>query len=460
MKGYLKFSAFLLAGCLALSAAGCAGGGAAQPASSGASAQTSSAGDSAKPGARTKLVWWGGVPEDAGPTDVVEAYNKLQDQVELEYVRFVNDTQGNTKLDTALMSGEGVDLFTTYGNAVLPARVHNGTAADLSEFFKKYDYDYESDVGDIAKGTYVDGKPYSVVSVKSIKVFVLNKNMFDEAGIPLPTDWTLDDMREIAKKLTKGSGDSKVWGVSYHTADWDYWIRHPRTLLGGNAQWKDDGTSNFDHPSFKKSLQTIYDMQHVDGSMPLHSEWVTKNLTIETQFLSGKSAMVTPSFVYRYIIDTEKYPHDFVTAFAPIPKISADQKDYYAPDGIADNIGIAARSSNKDEAFKFMMWYQTDGVLYLSAHGRIPASSRIDISKVAETVLGKNADLFDRQSFQDYYLGAKFNKYTITTETRASNEMSKIVAEETEKALIDSISVDQALDNMKKRSDAELAKSK
>ena len=45
-----------------------------------------------------------------------------------------------------------------------------------------------------------------------------NKDMFDEAGLPYPTDdWVLDDLLDNAKKLTKDlNGDGRVdqWGIS------------------------------------------------------------------------------------------------------------------------------------------------------------------------------------------------------------------------------------------------------
>ena len=41
----------------------------------------------------------------------------------------------------------------------------------------------------------------------------INKDLFDEAGVPYPTkDWTFDDLLETAKKLTRGEGENRVWG--------------------------------------------------------------------------------------------------------------------------------------------------------------------------------------------------------------------------------------------------------
>ena len=52
-----------------------------------------------------------------------------------------------------------------------------------------------------------DGKQLGIPKDLDSAAVWYNKDMFDEAGIPYPTaDWTWDDFREIAKKLTKADG--------------------------------------------------------------------------------------------------------------------------------------------------------------------------------------------------------------------------------------------------------------
>lgn len=62
-----------------------------------------------------KLVWWGAIPPESGPQGVVDNFNKMDPKVQVEYYRYVNDDQGNTKLDMALASGEQIDVFVNYG---------------------------------------------------------------------------------------------------------------------------------------------------------------------------------------------------------------------------------------------------------------------------------------------------------------------------------------------------------
>lgn len=200
-------------------------------------------------------------------------------------------------------------------------------------------------------------------------------------------------------------------------------------------------------------------MSLVDGSMPTLAETVTKKLTPRDMFLSQKAAMTDGYWILRNIKDTKTYPHDFVTAFAPYPSMDS-QHEYLSPGGIGDYIGISSKSQYKDEAFKFIKWYQTEGALYLANAGRVASSKAINGEDVAARMLEGAEALFDKQSFIDVYLGGKINKVAMQTETKAAPEIAKIVQEEGENVLTKGISVDDGIKNMKRRADEELKKAK
>ena len=74
--------------------------------------KASAAGAKKKP---VKLVFWGAIPPESGPQKLIEDYKLIEPDVTVEYVRYLNNDQGNIKLDTALMAGEEIDIFTSYG---------------------------------------------------------------------------------------------------------------------------------------------------------------------------------------------------------------------------------------------------------------------------------------------------------------------------------------------------------
>ena len=59
----------------------------------------------------------------------------------------------------------------------------------------------------------IDGNLYELPTDCNDAVVHVNTKMFQEAGIEIPYDgWTWEEFRSIAKQLTTGEGDSKVYG--------------------------------------------------------------------------------------------------------------------------------------------------------------------------------------------------------------------------------------------------------
>ncbi|MDD4573896.1 MAG: hypothetical protein PHR69_06740, partial [Sphaerochaeta sp.] len=59
---------------------------------------------------------WMGIPAENGPQDVVDAFNReYKDKgIQVEYERYVNNDQGNLKLETNLLAGSGIDVYASY----------------------------------------------------------------------------------------------------------------------------------------------------------------------------------------------------------------------------------------------------------------------------------------------------------------------------------------------------------
>ncbi|MDE7047082.1 MAG: hypothetical protein K2P25_03765, partial [Lachnospiraceae bacterium] len=76
------------------------------------------------------LTVWGGLPYEDGVGEILEGFMEKYPNVKVEYTRFTNDEAGNTKLDTALLTGEQIDVYFTYSTDNVANRVAGGMAAD------------------------------------------------------------------------------------------------------------------------------------------------------------------------------------------------------------------------------------------------------------------------------------------------------------------------------------------
>ncbi len=409
----------------------------------------------AEPQKQVKISFWGGIPAESGPQNAVDAWNKQNPDIQVEYVRYVNDESGNTKLDTALLSGMNCDLFTSHGADRSVARITAGMAHPLTDYLKKDNMDVEKMFG---AGYYkYNDTVFGIPDTNPADFLWLNKTMFDKAGIPIPTDWTISEFKEIAGKLTSGTGANKVYGAFMYPGWSDNWMRPAFSVLGPDS-YSEKMSFNLENEYFKKVLQMRYDMEVVDKSWVPVADVITQKLTAQDMYFKGKVAMAwAGSFLLRYVKDDKNYPHDFVSAFAPVPKWDKGQSNYYNTAGAVDAVvSINKMSQNKDAAWTFMKWWVTEGFpTYAVPFGKIPSYTAADKSKMEAALLDTDAvkKKIDLESFKRVFVGdtAATGAFFTTPLTPARNEVATMFTREVEKCLAGKQTVDQTIDSMKKQ---------
>jgi len=443
----MRSKTFLLAACLLLVigiTAACSGGSGSgsgnvngTEASAGASGQHQGSNEGSKEGERepVKLTMWGGVPPESGPQAVVDAWNAEHPDVQVEYVRFVNDDDGNLKLNTALLTGQDVDIFVNYTLTQLKDRIAAGVALDLSRF---NDYDIDAKMGPDAAQWKIDGKYYGIPTKKNAFFVALNKDMLDAANLSVPKDWTWDEMRAYAQQLTRDG----VYG----------WLQHMEpfmdpmdSVLERVGYTKEDGTSNLDHPMIRHWLETLYAMMHEDKSTPPLGEQLTTQMPVDSMFLNGEAAMLNiGEWLFRSSNNMTDFPRDFTIAFAPVPRLFEDKADFINRGGLGDFVSINAKSPHVEEAWEFLKWYADGGMAPMAAGGRLPASKDADMETAMQNLLGDVADTYDMESLEYVLYG-----YDAPTYVRdVPNQVIDLRAQEYEKYFLKEQSVDQTIQNM------------
>lgn len=446
----LALVATLLVGC-GSSAASTGGGSSVVPAAS-----------TAEPPAETVTIrFWGGIQPEMGPDRVVENFNAAfaDKGIQVEYERYVNDDQGNLKLETSLLAGNEVDVFVSYGNERLQKRVEAGMALNLTELMERDGFDYPGLFGESVEGMYINGSPYSISTVLSKGSLLVNKDMFDAAGIELPTSWTFEEFREVCAQLTSGEGQDKVYGMFWNTQQniSEYWLCLAKQSLGGDAVYKDgnDSETNFDNPIVQASAQLVYDTMQ-DGSAPTHVDSVTQQLTMESMFLNGRAAMVVGNWIIRNVKDTTEYPHDFVTAYVPYPVVNESEANYLYGN-LGDHVLINPKSDNIDAAWEFLKWYSTEGMLPMASGGRIPLSTTISSDDISAEFFTGYEHLIDVDTAVQTLFSSADDKLATATVTTSLSEITAVLNEEVEAYFTGTKTLEVAFADAKQRADALLA---
>jgi multiple sugar transport system substrate-binding protein len=168
---------------------------------------------------------------------IVDAFEKDNPGIDVKVETTPYD-QYFTKLQTALAGGTAGDAFElNYENFVTYA--DNGSLAELS------DVDDSSYKTSLLDAYQQDGKQLGLPESFSDVVLFYNKDLFEKAGVDLPTaDWTWADEKAAAAKLTdKGAG---VWGDYQPVTFFEFY----KTLAqsGGSFFNEDKTETAFDSP--------------------------------------------------------------------------------------------------------------------------------------------------------------------------------------------------------------------
>ena len=141
----------------------------------------------------------------------------------------VDPSQANTKLSTAIMSGDYPDVFRVSGGDYKNF-VQSGAVADITEAYEKYASDelkefMNFDGGLAVKSLYVDGKLYGLPKVNdtlsNAYMMWIRQDWLDRLGLQIPT--TMEELKAVAHAFTyddpDGDGQNNTYGIAFDGMD-------------------------------------------------------------------------------------------------------------------------------------------------------------------------------------------------------------------------------------------------
>jgi multiple sugar transport system substrate-binding protein len=408
---------------------------------------------------KATLHFWCGTPEQDGPAQAIAGFRKANPDIEVIYTRYVNNAEGNVKLDVALASGQDCDVYYSYRPINLAPRAQRGFAMPLTQFLKTdTSFNLEQELG---KGAFKwQDEYYGLPVAVWLTVYWLNMDMLEQAGLSVPVEWTWDEYARYAKALTKGEGRDKIYGAAGMHGLLGYWDVAARGLLGSNYLYKADGTSNLDHPVFFKALQTLLRNQNTEKTEYPYLDMKATKVTTPDLFMQQKVAMVqgAPHFM-RYINNLKDYPHDFKVAVAPVPVFEKGQQNYNNGFFYLDYVSINPKTRYPEAAWKLLKWMARDGSAEMAAFGRIPANQGFSKEQVSAMLLGNSTNLYDLDSFKRVLLPYGVPGYN-DSQFIAYNEINDIMVQEVEMALLGEKTAQAAVLDMKAKSDQAIQRAK
>lgn len=333
--------------------------------------------------------------DEAGNWDkVVEAYEKENPGVKINsqpLVENLNSADYLKKLDLLASSGEQLDIVMFSNQTDFTKRVDAGLMAPLNSFIEEeglnLEEEYKSFPGQI------DGSYYALPGKSVTSLVLLNKDHLDAAGLPVPTDWTWDEYEEYAKKLTVNEGANKRFG-SYFRDSNDTLILKVLNKEKNTEIINRDGTSNIDDPMVKASLELRYRMEQEDKTAVPYAETLSQKLNYRQQFFTQAASMIP---IGSWMVsEWGEFTPDFTMAWAPFPKNNKDDKPFTFIQG--DVVGVAQNSEHKEEAYKFIRWFTTEGIVLQQK--ALPSWTGADLNDVIDNLVANTAkpEAVDKES--------------------------------------------------------------
>ncbi|GAB6928843.1 extracellular solute-binding protein [Paenibacillus sp. JCM 10914] len=386
----------------------------------------------------------------------IQAYQDITPGVTIELVQLSekgDSQEAMKKMDLEAASSAQMDILMFSDPAGYAQRVALGMAEPLDEYIAKDGYSVETDY---KVDTHLDGKVYALPGKFNPWYVLLNKDHLDEAGLPVPTDWTWDDYAEYALKLTQGEGATKRYGTYFHGPQGGGWMEFLKLKMANQPQDADflkaDGSSNLDNPTFRETLELRLKMEQEDQSSVPYTDIISQKLNYRTQFFNQSASMITiGSWMNTEIGGTDKVPLEFNVAVAPYPKNNAAD-----PIGLTsvstDYLAVAAKSKHKEEAYKFVRWYTTEGQIVQGKN--IPSWQQVkndQVEEIIDTILSgtKSPEKVDKPSLVDTLVVSKASAIVPPSSYQA--EVYEAVNEEYEKLILGNQDIDATIQSVQER---------
>lgn len=388
-----------------------------------------------------------GKGDDSEPLiKVMNAFNEQSDTIKIEHVSLVQNFDSREmlqKLDILSASGEQVDIILLNNEGFVTERAGNGMLEPLTSYLEEAGITPEDEW--FRNPKYNDDY-YGLMTDAAFWFVALNKDHLEEANLEVPSfDWTWDDFKEYAVKLTQGEGVEKRYGAYFHT--WGEYANLIAYTDFRNPQMKEDFTLQFDDPTFEYWFDLRRTMEREDKSTRPLADILASKQHWATDFMTEKASMmpIATFAIDEAFLDMDNYPRDFQIALAPLPRSSSEVE------GGLTNIGgsfltISKRSNFKQEAFEFIKWATMEG----SNHAeRISGWRHADSESIMTDMIGDKLDLVDFDSL----IHTLFDPRVRAPESSAvsisyQQQLKKVAEAGMNKFLLDNISFEEARDYM------------
>ena len=316
---------------------------------------------------------------------LIDAYQAAHPNVKIEYTD-LGSTDYSTVLQTQLSGGgSDFDIVTIKDIPGYTNLIGANLIQPLNDYIASQEID-TSAYGGVVEALALNDKIYGLPFRSDFWLVYYNKDIFDKAGVPYPTnDMTLAQFDDMARKVTSGFGADKVYGTHFHT--WRSAVELPSILDGKHTVIADD--YSFMKPYYERVLALQNDgivqsyaalkTSNTHYSGPFYNQQIA-TLPMGSWFIATQIAKVASGESKAVNWGIVKFPHpEGVAAGTTAATITA--------------LAVPVNSKNQDAALDFVKFVSgPEGAEVVAKTGTFPALTSPQIADIIAATPGFPSD--------------------------------------------------------------------
>lgn len=219
--------------------------------------------------------WEAGPLADYWPAKVQE-FQRANPRVRIDLL--VNPDQYEPTILRLIAANAAPDVMQLF-EVTVPILAERGNLHDLNSLISLDRFDIEDFIGSTLSLARFRGGLYGLGSDVNPQIMYYNIDLFEQAGVPLPTaGWTWDDLVAAARAITRDTtGDGRLdrWGVGWWWLPSGAWWVPALIQIwnnGGDMYAADLSRTRLNEPAAIQALQRWSDLIHRDRVSPNASE--------------------------------------------------------------------------------------------------------------------------------------------------------------------------------------------
>lgn len=366
---------------------------------------------------------------------LIDAYQAAHPNVKIEYTD-LGSTDYSTVLQTQLAGGsDDFDIITIKDVPGYTNLVGANLLLPLDDYIASEGIDAAA-YGGLIEALTLDGKVYTLPFRSDFWVLYYNKDIFDAAGVPYPTnDMTLAQFDETARAVTSGFGADKIYGTHYHV--WRSTVQLPGILDG--AQTLIDGNYDF----LKRYYERVLALQN-DGIIQSYASLKTSNTHYSGPFFNAQIATLPMgSWFIGTQIAKVKSGESLATNWGVAKFPHPEGVEAGTTAATITGISVAANSTKQDAALDFVRFVSgPEGAAVIAKTGTFPALTTDDVLATITATEGFPSD----EGSKEALVTAK--RYLEMPVSPLAPQIEVVLNRAHDEIMTDNISIDDGLAEM------------